>query len=154
MKKYLLTALIAFGVVLPAKATPTVDALFAAISATGTTVAVDVPRICNKSKDMLGMYEYQKNAIDQLTICAHNHNGNSVEMFDTLLHESVHIAQTCNGGYLFNPETIVKEALPKEILTVSNLYPNAQFNTELEARVIARQQDEVYVTELIKEHCK
>jgi hypothetical protein len=120
MKKYLLTALIAFGVVLPAKATPTVEALFAAIRARGTSVVVDAPRICNKSKDMLGMYEYQKNVIDQLTICVHNHNGNSVEVFDTLLHE----------------------------------YPNAQFNTELEARVIARQQDEVYVTKLIKEHCK
>jgi len=154
MKKYLLTALIAFGVVLPAKATPTVEALFAAIRATGTSIVVDAPRICNKSKDMLGMYEYQKNVIDQLTICIHNHGGNSAEVFDTLLHESVHIAQACNGGYLFKPETIVKEALPKEILTVSNLYPNAQFSTELEARVIARQQDEVYVTELIKEHCK
>jgi hypothetical protein len=33
-------------------------------------------------------------------------------------------------------------------------YPQHQRARELEARVIAREQDEVYVTNLIKEYCK
>jgi hypothetical protein len=153
--KFTLTAIaICSSFIAPAYATPTVTALFAAIEATGTTIVVDAPRICN-DKDMMGMYEYTKNVIDQLTVCVANHHGNSDEVFDTLLHESVHIAQACNDGNpLFTAHSIAAVARPLEIETVRRFYPASQFNRELEARVIARDQDEVFVTELIKEHCK
>jgi hypothetical protein len=151
MKKTLFAAALAVaGFVLPAHATPTVEALFAAIEATGTSVVVDASSICT-NKHMLGMYEPQK---DQLTICLANHKGDHVEAFDTLLHESVHIAQVCKGGPLFSHSSIAREASHNELKTLQQFYPADQHVTELEARVIARQQDEVYVTDLLKEHCK
>jgi len=136
-----------------ANATPSVDALFNAIKATGTSIAVDHPQVC-KDKSIMGMYEYQRNVLDRLTICVANHKGDNNELRDTVLHESVHVAQTCRGSYLFTPESIVRAANPQEIIFLNQRYPQAQFQTELEARVIARDQDEVFVTNLIKQHCK
>lgn len=136
-----------------ANASPTVMALFNAIKATGTTVALDLPSVC-KDRQVMGMYEYQHKVLDRLTICVANHNGNSAELRDTVLHESVHVAQACYGKHLFTTESIVSVSNPKEVLFVSQSYPRNQVARELEARVIAREQDEVYVTNLIKEHCK
>jgi hypothetical protein len=136
-----------------ANATPNVAALFNAIKATGTSVAIDHPQVC-ADKTLLGMYQYQRNVIDRLTICVANHNGDNNELRDTVLHESVHVAQACKGGHLFNPVTIVRAADPQEVVFLNQRYPQGQFQRELEARVIAREQDEVYVTNLIKEYCK
>jgi hypothetical protein len=77
-----------------------------------------------------------------------------MELRDTVLHESVHVAQACKGGHLYNPVSIVQVADPREVVFLNQRYPQAQFQRELEARVIAREQDEVFVTNLIKEHCK
>jgi hypothetical protein len=55
---------------------------------------------------------------------------------------------------LFNPESIYRFALATEVDLVKKAYSNSQSLIELEARVIAREQDEVFVTNLIKEHCK
>jgi hypothetical protein len=154
MKSHLFAAAIAVaGFVLPAQASTTVDKLFDAIKATGTNIAVDIPRVCN-DKDMLGLYEYQRNVVDQLTICVANHHGDDAAVFDTLLHESVHVAQQCYGGALFKPQSVWKDATYNELKTVQTFYPTDQRDTELEARVIARQNDEVYVTNLITQHCK
>ena len=143
-------AVVAIG--MPAYASPTLKALFDTIKATGTTIVSDSPRC--KNPKLMGQYEYVRNQIDQLTICLDNHKGDEAELFDTILHESVHIAQACKGGALFSYESIIKAAKPVEIQQAGATYANDQFNTELEARVIARETDEVYVTNLIKEHCK
>jgi hypothetical protein len=135
-----------------AQASPTVMALFNAVKATGTEVAVDHPAVCS-DKEVMGMYQYQRNVIDRLTICVANHNGDNMELRDTVLHESVHVAQACKGGHLYNPVSIVQVADPREVVFLNQRYPQAQFQRELEARVIAREQDEVFVTNLIKEHC-
>jgi hypothetical protein len=136
-----------------ANATPTIDALFNAIKATGTEVAVNHPSVC-ANREVMGMYQYQRSVVDRLTICIDNHNGDNAELYDTILHESVHVAQACKGSYLFTPVSIVQQAKPEEIVFLNQRYTQGQFQRELEARVIARDQDEVYVTELIKEHCK
>jgi hypothetical protein len=135
-----------------AQASPTVMALFNAVKATGTEVAVDHPAVCN-DKGVMGMYQYQRGVVDRLTICVANHNGDNMELRDTVLHESVHVAQACKGGHLYNPVSIVQVADPREVVFLNQRYPQAQFQRELEARVIAREQDEVFVTNLIKEHC-
>ena len=154
MKKTLFAAALAVaGFALPAQATPTMRALFTAITATGTTIAVDHPVIC-KDPDLLGRYRYKENVIDQLTICHANHKGDNAELYDTILHEAVHVAQFCKGGPLFNPESIYRVALATEVGTITSGYSKSQAFTELEARVIAREQDEVFVTELIQKHCK
>jgi hypothetical protein len=66
----------------------------------------------------------------------------------------VHVAQACKGSHLYTPVTIVRAADPQEVVFLNQRYPQDQFQRELEARVIAREQDEVFVTNLIKEHCK
>jgi hypothetical protein len=154
MKRTLFAAALAVaGFVLPAQATPTMKELFSTITASGTTIAVDDPQMC-KDPELMGRYTYQRDVIDQLTICMANHQGDDDELYDTILHESVHIAQLCKGGPLFKPESIYRVALATEVDTINKHYPRSQAYIELEARVIARDQDEVFVTNLIKEHCK
>ena len=154
MKKNVLAAALAVvNFVQPAQATPTMKALFSAITATGTTIAVDDPVLC-KDPELMGRYTFKENVIDQLTICLANHKGDNAELYDTILHEAVHVAQFCNGGPLFSPESIYSSALATEVDTINSGYPKSQSYTELEARVIAREQDEVFVTKLIEEHCK
>ena len=154
MKKTLFAAALAVaGFVLPAQATPTMRGLFSAITATGTTIAVDDPVMC-KDPELLGRYTFKENVIDQLTICHANHKGDNAELYDTILHEAVHVAQFCKGGPLFNPESIYRVALATEVDTINSGYSKSQSHTELEARVIAREQDEVFVTKLIEKHCK
>ena len=141
------------ALITPANATPQLRALFNTIRDTGTTIAVDDPQMC-KDPQLMGRYTYQQNVIDQLTICMANHQGDDDELYDTILHESVHIAQLCKGGPLFKPESIYRVALAREVDTINQRYPRSQAFIELEARVIARDQDEVFVTKLIEEHCK
>ena len=141
------------ALITPANATPQLRELFDAIKATGTTIAVDDPVMC-KDPELMGRYTYQRDVIDQLTICKANHQGDDDELYDTILHESVHVAQLCKGGPLFKPESIYRVALAREVDTINKHYPRSQAYIELEARVIARDQDEVFVTNLIKEHCK
>lgn len=102
----------------------------------------------------MGMYVYQPGVQDQLTVCIENHKGNSAELYDTILHESVHVAQACKGGNLFTQHSILSASTGIEVAAVMQYYPNHQQDRELEARVIARENDEVFVTNLIKKHCK
>ena len=154
MKKNIFAAALAVvGFVLPARATPSMEALFDAITATGTTIAIDDPQMC-KDPQLMGRYNFKRNVIDQLTICIENHQGDNAELYDTILHEAVHVAQLCKGGPLFRPESIYRVALATEVDTINKRYPRSQAYIELEARVIARDQDEVFVTKLIEEHCK
>jgi hypothetical protein len=136
----------------PAFATPELQRLLAAIQATGTTIAVDGPEC--KDKQLFGQYSFKTNVIDRLSICVDNHNGDNAELYDTILHESVHVAQACKGGNLFTNGSILRAATDDELSFVRRNYSESQSSVELEARVIAREQDEVFVTNLIKEHCK
>lgn len=137
-----------------AHASPSMQALFNTIRATGTSIVMDDPRIC-KDPTSFGNYLFIKDQVDQLTLCVENHKGDTAELYDTILHEAVHVAQACNGGRnLFTAVSIVKAADPEDVVFLNEKYPQHQFARELEARVIARDQDEVYITELIKEHCK
>ena len=153
MKKLFTATLAVFGFVMPAEATPTMQALFSAIAATGTSIVIDDPGMCNNPQ-LMGRYTYQRNVVDQLTICVENHKGDNAELYDTILHESVHVAQLCKGGPLFKPESIYRVALATEVVTINEHYPVHQAQIELEARVIARDQDEVFITNLIEEYCK
>lgn len=151
-KLFAFTIICAAG--LPAEATPTMRGLAEAIKATGTEIALDLPSVCG-NPEVKGMYQFQKDVLDRLTICVANHNGDNNELYDTILHESVHVAQACNKGKaLYSLSSITKAAQPRELDFVALRYPAQQVHTELEARVIAREQDEVYVTNLIKKFCK
>jgi hypothetical protein len=154
MKKALFAALTLISVwANPAEATPQLRNLFTAVQATGTSIVLDDPRIC-KDPQLMGMYSYRKDVIDQLTICVANHRGDNAGLYDTILHESVHVAQACKGGPLYSLSSLLKSSPDNEIDFVNSRYTGEQLHRELEARVIARDQDEVYVTNLIKEECK
>ena len=59
MKKIIFTAALAvMNFVQPALATPTMEGLFSAITATGTTIAVDHPVMC-KDPELLGRYTFK-----------------------------------------------------------------------------------------------
>lgn len=152
--KFTLTAIaLVASFVAPVHATPQLRGLFAAIEATGTTIAIDDQRFCN-DQNIMGMYTFQRNVIDQLTICVDNHKGDAAELRDTVLHESVHVAQACKGGPIFTVQSLLPHVNRYEANHVITTYPQQQHHVEIEARVIAADQDEVYVTNLIKEHCK
>ena len=154
MKRQLFALCLAVtGFSLPVHATPEVHRLIETIEATGTAIVKNDPRFCS-DKNILGFYSYRKDVIDQLTLCVANHKGDSVELYDTFLHEAVHVAQTCNGGPLFTAHSIANSATLSEMKAVHGMYSQHQHHKELEARVIAREQDANYVATLIKEHCK
>jgi hypothetical protein len=156
MKRFAATAaaaLAAFTIATPAQAkTHPVEVLLNLIADTGTTVVVDDARIC-KNKTTFGMYEFEKDVIDQLTICAANHKGDEAELFDTVLHESVHVVQACKGDTIFGHASIMAEANPKEATLVAAEYPRDQFVSEMEARVIASQMDIRLVINLVEKFC-
>ena len=86
MKRTLFAAALAVaGFVLPAQASTTMKELFRTITATGTTIAVDDPQLC-KDPQLMGQYTFQRNVVDQLTICMANHQGDDDELYDTILH--------------------------------------------------------------------
>lgn len=151
LKPLLISAVVLFSNA--AYATPTMKNLFDAITATGTEIVVDHPVIC-KDKRNYGMYQYQHKVVDRLIICVENHNGDSAELYDTIIHESVHVAQFCRGSHIFTKESILNKADPRLVMFVSQSYPRHQVAEELEARVIAANEDEVFVTNLIKANCK
>ena len=148
-----LAVLTAGAFFMPAHATPQLRNLLAAVQATGTRVVFDHPSIC-RDPEIYGMYTYRPGTIDRLTVCIDNHRGDSAELRNTVLHEAVHVAQTCKGGVLFTVGSIRGAAYPEELSHVGKYYTSSQFDSELEARVIAREQDEVFVTKLIKDSCK
>lgn len=153
MKATLFTAVVvAVSWCVRVEASPQMQDLLQAIRSTGTTIATNDPRFC-KDPAVLGYYRYQQGVIDQLTLCVVNHDGDTAELHDTLLHEAIHVAQSCNGGPLFTTHTIKAASTEAEQKLVAKTYAGAQFDNELEARVVARDWDEVYVTNLIKEYC-
>lgn len=145
------TAAVSFLAAAPAKADSFVD-LLNTIEATGTEIAVDHPDVCN-DPGMFGKYFYEHNVIDAMVICMANHKGDTVELRDTVLHESVHVAQQCNGGPIFSPGSIFRAADERVINEVAKGYNSEQHHREIEARVIASEWDEAYVIGLLREYC-
>ena len=96
MKKILVALAAVVAVASPVKATPTMEALFNAVKATGTQILVNGEGC--KNPQLMGMYMYQRNVMDALLLCVDNHKGDNAELYDTILHEAVHVAQACNQG--------------------------------------------------------
>jgi hypothetical protein len=102
----------------------------------------------------MGLYTYQHKVVDQITICVANHNGDDKELRNTVLHEAVHIVQACNQGLpIFNAKSLLNNISKDEAEFVVSTYPKDQAHTEIEARVIANNNDEEYVTQLLNKYC-
>lgn len=144
-------AAVSFLAVAPAKANPVKD-LLDTIKATGTEIVVDHPDVCN-DPGMFGKYFYESKVIDAMVICMANHKGDDAELRDTVRHESVHVAQQCNGGPIFSAGSIFRAADERVINEVAKGYNSEQHHREIEARVIASEWDEAYVIGLLREYC-
>jgi hypothetical protein len=136
----------------PAQDQTPLENLLTRIKETGTSLAVDAPRICG-DKDNLSMYEHKAGVIDQLTICIDNHDGNDDALINTVIYEAVHIAQACKGGTIYTLDSLLEQANAKDVHYVTTNYPADEGHQEIEARVIAAEMDPDAATALVEEYC-
>jgi hypothetical protein len=153
MKRVLTAAAAAFAFTFatPAQAA-TIGHLLDEVKLTGTSIAVDIPRVCG-DKGVLGKYEFKTGLVDQLTICIDNHKGDETELVDTVLHEAVHIVQACKGGPVYTRDSLLDYANAKEVHFVATQYNADEFHDEIEARVIAAELNPQIVIDLLRKHC-
>lgn len=80
-----------------------VEALKETIAKTGTRVA---EKACAE-KTTQSYYEFEKDKIDQITICINNINKDDPdEYWEALAHEATHVMQACTGDYAIDDKYI------------------------------------------------
>lgn len=80
-----------------------VEALKETIGKTGTRVA---EKACTE-KTTQSYYEFEKDKIDQITICINNINKDDPdEYWEALAHEATHVMQACTGDYAIDDKYI------------------------------------------------
>ena len=129
------------------------DPVLEAVKRTGTSVQVDTA-MCRRKK-FFGLYEYgNRPYIDRLTICLSRHEGDVEELMDTIRHEAIHVAQACRGGEIFSRGYVAKLADPEVRKTVTTDYSKDDWESELEAFVIADHATHQEVAKLVTKECK
>ena len=117
------------------------------VRATGTTVLYDTTR-CDKG--MLGYYHPMS---DTMVLCVANHKGDIAELGDTLRHESIHVAQFCNGGEPILDWNTISKYSNNRILSIVQRYPVDQQHHEYEAFTGAYVMSNNQVTKIVKDFC-
>lgn len=103
-KFFTAAALLAIGSALPSQAASFQDSLnlIELVEQTGTQVSINTNSFDPSCKGNAGYYQFVKDKVDVLVVCEDQTNTkNSDEMWETVSHEAVHVAQTCNGGAYF-----------------------------------------------------
>lgn len=120
------------------------------VQSTGTEVRYYDQR-CQTAK-VAGFYRIGPN-VDQLVICPDNQHNHS-DLFDTIRHEAVHVAQACNGGPIL-PYDYLLERSTAEINTALTHYPQDRHtqHMELEAHMASEFLNEQDVINLINKYC-
>ena len=97
-----------------------------------------------------GMYKLRS---DTLIICPNNQLNHS-DLFDTIRHEAIHIAQACNGKPILSYDYYLKNA-PDHIKDAVSEYPQDRFtqHMELEAFMGAAYLNEGQVINMINKYC-
>ena len=156
MLKTLAASVAAVGVALsalPAKATPQFRSLLATLQQAGVNLIADDHPTCTKSNS-LGRYEYRYGVKNDFIVCVENHQGDSEELRNTVLHEAVHVVQACRKGLpVYSHASLVRASTPEQLKFVGEHYSTKQFHQELEARVIADNEDEVFITDMLRTYC-
>ena len=107
MNKLFTTAAAAFltiGAALPSQAGSLQDSLtlMNLVKETGTTVSINSNTFDKNCTGKHGYYLFQKDAKDLMVVCEDQVNiKDADELWETVAHESVHVAQACNGGAYF-----------------------------------------------------
>ena len=155
MKKFI-AAIAGLGLILngpAAKATPQFRLLLSTLQQAGVNLIADDHPACDNPRS-LGRYYYQYGVQNDFVVCVENHAGDNEELRDTVIHESIHVVQACrNGQPIYTQASLVRASTPEQISFVGEHYSRKQFHQELEARVLAANEDEVSITELINRYC-
>ena len=97
-----------------------VEKLSELVKGTGTTITT---KECKDGR--MGSYQYIKDTIDELVICTDTVDmKDSNDVWETLVHESVHVMQACNNG-----EHIVKLKYHPRILREIKAYAPHYYST-------------------------
>ena len=105
---------------------------------------------CATSK-AAGWYRLSAN-VDRLVICPDNQLNHS-DLFDTVRHEAIHVAQACNAGPILPYDYYLKNA-PQDIKKrVFDNYPKQHHHIELEAFMGARFLNEGEVINMLHKFC-
>jgi hypothetical protein len=84
-------------------------------------------------------------------VCVDNHRTVS-ELKDTIRHEAVHVAQTCNGGPLYTPHSIYAKAKDSQLWSLRE-YPKHVRVREIEAQVLAANSTDQDIVQLLARYC-
>jgi hypothetical protein len=157
MNKLLSTLAVVIATAAPAQANEAYrmlnsQALTRTVRATGTTVLYDQPRCYEYST-----YGYYHPASDTMVLCVNNHYENGEldyrELGDTLRHESMHIAQACNGGNAILPWNTIAKYSNNRILSIVQSYPAEDQHIEYEAFTAATTMNNTQITKIVKDFC-
>ena len=122
----------------------------AAVKRTGTRV-ITHSRGCALGKYM-GRYQFHTaQKLDLMTICSKAHKS-LADLDDTIRHEAVHVAQICRSRGPVSDTNYARLATPKIHSALAD-YPKDSYAFELEAYVIADQQTNEEVAQLVLEVC-
>ena len=116
------------------------------VKGTGTTITM---KECKDNR--AGSYQFQKDVIDELTICTDNVDMNDADaVWETLVHESVHVMQACAGDNIVKLEyqpRILRElkAHAPHYYQILSGYPAASKLRETEAFWMELQSPEVAI---------
>lgn len=97
-------ALLTIGAALPAQSGSLQDSvmLMKLVEATGTTVSINKNTFDESCTGKAGYYVFEKNVNDVMVVCEDQVNIKDADaLWETVAHESVHVAQACNGGAYF-----------------------------------------------------
>ena len=118
-----------------------------AVRATGTRVYYDTRR-CDE-----GMLGYYKPKSKLMVLCVANHKGDIAELGDTLRHESMHVAQFCNGGKPILDWNTISKYSTNRILSIVQRYPVEHQHHEYEAFTAAYAMSNDQITKVVKDFC-
>lgn len=105
---------------------------------------------CSTTK-AAGWYRLNSN-VDRLVICPDNQLNHS-DLFDTVRHEAIHVAQACNGGPILPYDYYIEKA-PQHIKNrVFRDYPKQHHHHELEAFMGAEYLNEGDVVNMLNKFC-
>ena len=93
---------------------------------------------CQKGR--LGFFHYKNKKQPEVVICTNNFNSEDrAQYWNILVHESVHVAQACNGGLLSNDEELkymvgqLTGFSMNDYMTIHSAYSSNSYETEVEA---------------------
>jgi len=118
------------------------------VRATGTAVLYDTARC-----DTHNVYGYYRPSTDVMVICVKTHGSDFKELGDTLRHESMHVAQACNGGNAILDWATISKYSTNRILSIVQRYPAAHQHVEYEAFTAAYVMSNTQVTKIVKDYC-